>query len=328
MTLTAYPSQHPPAEAVRPWPWWRRVLSVGSGYAIGLGVCWMATTEHLWRWAPSPSGLAGVIHNPGIVGAIALPTAGAAVFVSVVRGAGRDRFALLRAAAAGARRSPASVSHQERAALFVTVGAPRARLAVAAVSWAAFVAFFAVLFRDWLLPIAVGVAAVYYLQTLASLRVRIGPGGVRVASRLGWRLAQVPLEAVTAAGVAYLDLTSLAGPVAGRLRGHPRLLAAWVRRNGPALTLNLADGGLVVIGMPDAERAAGLVAGLAGLDQSAPATPTPWPADLLEPVVHQEAVALLAQGRKLAAVKLILDRTNLSMREARRAVEAIAATSR
>ena len=324
MTLTAYPSQHPPAEAVRPWPWWRRVLSVGSGYAIGLGVCWMATTEHLWRWAPSPSGLAGVIHNPGLMGAIALLTGGAAVFVSVVRGASRDRFALLRAAAAGARRSPASVSHQERAALFVTVGAPRARLAVAAVSWAAFVAFFAVLFRAWLLPIAIGVAAVYHLQTLASLRVRIGPGGVRVASRLGWRVAQVPLEAITAAGVAYLDLPSLAGPLAGRLRGHRRLLAAWVRRNGPALTLNLADGGLVVIGMPDAERAAGLV----DLDQSAPAAPSPWPADLLDPGTYQEAVALLARGRKLAAVKLILDRTNLSMREARRAVEAIAAASR
>lgn len=166
-------------------------------------------------------------------------------------------------------------------------------------SWVAFVALVALLFRSRLLPIAVGVAAVYHLQTLASLRARIGPGGVRVASRLGWRLAQVPLQAVTAAGVAYLDLTSLAGPVAGRLRDHPRLLAAWGRRNGPALTLNLHAGGLVVIDMPDAERAAGLVAGFAGLDQSAPATPTPWPADLLEPVVHQEAVALLAQGSSL-----------------------------
>ena len=86
--------------------------------------------------------------------------------------------------------------------------------------------------------------------------------------------------------------------------------------------------------MPDAERAAALVAWLAGLDQYAATAPAPWPADLLEQALYQEVVALLAQGsfrrlrrRKLAAVKLILDRTNLSMREARRAVDAIAATS-
>jgi hypothetical protein len=328
MTLTAYPRQLPLPQTVRPWPWWRRVVALVSGWAVGFGICWAATSEHLWRWAPSASGLAGVIHDPGLAMAIAALVGGAAVIALVARGAKVDRFDLLRGAAVGARRNPASVSLQERAALFVTVGAPRVRVAVSAVSWAAFAALFAVPFRFWLLPIAVGVAAVYHLQTLAPLRIRIGPGGVRVASRLGWRLAHVPLEAVTAAGSAYLDLTSLAGPVAGRLHGHRRLLAAWVRHNGPALTLNLADGGLVVIGMPDAERAAGLIAGLAGLDHSATSPPAPWPADLLEPDTHQEAVALLVQGRKLAAVKLILERTNLSMREARRVVEAISATSR
>lgn len=126
-----YPSQHPAAEAVRPWPWWRRVLALASSWAVGFGICGAATVEHLWSWAPSPSALG--IHDPGLTVAVTLLTVGAAVFVVVARGANADRFALLRRAAAGARRSAASVSPHERAALFLTVGAPRARLAASAV---------------------------------------------------------------------------------------------------------------------------------------------------------------------------------------------------
>jgi len=185
-----------------------------------------------------------------------------------------------------------------------------------------------VLFRTLWLPLVVAVAAVIHLQGLAPLRVGVGPNGATVNSHLGWRLAQVPLDVVTAAGSTYLDVTSLADAVAGRLHGRRMLLAAWVRRNGPALTLNLAGGGLVVVGMAEAERAAGLVAGLAGLDRATTASATPWPADLLEPATYQEVVALVEQRRELAAVRLVRDRTSLGMGEARRAVEAIAVRSR
>lgn len=267
-------------------------------------------------------------YRPGLAAAVAVVVGSGAVFALVVRGAGVDRFILLRTAAAGARRSPPSGSLSQRAALFVTVGAPRLRVAVGAVAWAALVAGSAVLFRTLWLPLAVAVAAVIHLQGLAPLRVGVGPNGATVNSHLGWRLAQVPLDVVTAAGSTYLDVTSPAGAVAGRLHGRRMLLAAWVRRNGPALTLNLAGGGLVVVGMAEAERAAGLVAGLAGLDRATTASATPWPADLLEPATYQEVVALVEQRRELAAVRLVRDRTSLGMGEARRAVEAIAVRSR
>jgi hypothetical protein len=78
------------------------------------------------------------------------------------------------------------------------------------VAWVAFVAGVAVVFRTLWLPLAIAAAAVFHLQSLAPLRVGVSPKGVTVNSRLGRRLAQVPLEAVTAAGATYLDMTSIA----------------------------------------------------------------------------------------------------------------------
>ncbi len=139
----------------------------------------------------------------------------------------------------------------------------------------------------------------------------------------------VPLEEITAVGVIYAALASLRGSVAGRVVGHRPLAAAWVLRNGPALALNLAGGGSVVIGMPHAERAAGLVAGLAGANDpgSPPALSSPWPTDALDAATYDQAAALVKQRKKAAAAKLVCARTHMSVGDARHVIEAIAAMS-
>lgn len=91
------------------------------------------------------------------------------------------------------------------------------------------------------------------------------------------------------------------------------------------MTLSLADGGLVVIGMADAQRAAGLIAGLASLDQETQAFASPLPGDPLDPATRQQVAALLEEQRKLAAIRLVCARTGWSLRESRRAVEALTA---
>ena len=255
--------------------------SVASGSAVGLGVSWVASAERLWRFAPGPRSLASAHIDPGLVAALLVVVAGLAGIGLATRGADKARFARLRAAAAGARRPTAQGNPTRSAALFVTVGPPRLRVAAATLGWAALVATSALVFRSWLLPAAIGVGLALHLLRSGPLRVGIGPSGVTVRSWLGWRLARVPLDSIAAAGVAYPDLTSLGGPVAGRLWGCGVPLAAWVRHNGPALSLQLSEGGLVVLGMPDAERAASLVAGLADLagTPSSPGTPiSPDPA--------------------------------------------------
>ncbi|MDA8061387.1 MAG: hypothetical protein M0T80_02945 [Actinomycetota bacterium] len=339
MSLPAYPSPAPPGPPPAPWPRWRMLQSVTSGSAVGLGVSSVATAEHLWRFAPGPRSLASAHVDPGLAAGVALVVAGAAGIGLATRGADKARFARLRAAAVGARRPPAQGNPTRSAALFVTVGPPRLRAAAATLGWAALVVASALVFRTWLLPAAIGAVLAVYLLRSGPLRVGIGPSGVTVRSWLGWRLAHVPLDTIATAGVAYLDLASLGGPVAGRLWGCRPPLAAWVRRDSPALSLELSKGGLVVLGIPDATRAASLVAGLAGLspgstgpgglDRTVPAFPGHGPADRLDADARRALLELLGQrwqGNEVKAMKLVRDRTGCSLREARSAVEGIASS--
>ena len=205
MTSAAYPGPRPPADIVHPWNWRRLLLALVSAFAVGLGVCWAATVEHLWRWAPAPKGLANPAYDPGLVGAIVTAVGGAALFVLVARRARLDRFALLRSLSVGARRTPGSVSPTDRAALFVSTAAPRLHLAATLVGSVAFVTLFAVVFRTWALALALGVISAYQLQRVASLRVRVGLDGARVSSALGWKLGHVGADR----GTSPLSITEI-----------------------------------------------------------------------------------------------------------------------
>lgn len=332
MTASGYPASRSPTNDIRPWNWLRRLLAMLSSFVVAAGVGWSASVEHLWRWSPAPTGLANPSYDPGLAAAVLIALGGAAVFIVLVRRVTTDRFRLLQARSAGARRSPALVTSADSAALFVSTGVTRSRLAATAVGGALLVALCATVFRPWLLMGGLVAIWVYSLQRVASVRVRIGPGGVLVSSPLGWRLLRVPLNKITAIGTIYVDLVSLGGPMAGRLIGHRPLAAAWVLRDGPAMALNLVGGGLVVIGMPHADQAAGLVTGLAGLEGVAglASPPAAWPTDLLDPDTYDQALVLVKQGGRpnnVAATKLVHTRTQLSVGEARRVVEALIATA-
>lgn len=111
------------------------------------------------------------------------------------------------------------------------------------------------------------------------------------------------------------------------------MAAAWVLGNGAALVLHLVGGGLVVIGMPEADQAAGLVTGLAGLEgrqrlDAQASSAVAWPTDLSDTDTYEQVLALVKQGKRAAATKLVHTRTHLSVRQSLRTVEAVIATEK
>jgi hypothetical protein len=340
-SLPPWPAPDVTETAPRGWTWPRRILSILLGYGLGLGLGWVLTVTHQLRVTPQRSALAAL--NPGLlISSVVLLGAAAALIVlrwRTTRGwAGR-----LRSWVASRPQVRPSAHPGDQVALFTAASVSPFWLAASLTVWAGFTAGCVLLVRTPLLPTASALVMVW-LATRNRVRVWAGPAGVRISSVFRRRLFHTPLAGIRAVKTVPVLLNDSAGPVLGwwprRARRHQPGGMVFVRilHDGLALALELADGSCVVCSLPDASRAASLIAGLAGLPDAPAAAGPAAPGGPVAPPpgrspagvddwIAERVWAELRGGRKMAAVRLVktLARPRMDLRSAFRAVEAIAA---
>jgi len=190
-----------------------------------------------------------------------------------------ERLRLLRARVAASTPAAGSVGLTDHLALFSASKLSRSRRYRLAACWiyaAAGLVVLAQLLRTPLIPVIFVLIFAGAITPTVGFRVAIRPGGVRITSGFRRSLFEVPLPAVHSVRVVDLHLADFRGPIirrpSRRTAGKPGRAPVFLRvlQDGPALALETCDGGFMVCSLADAPRAAGLVAGLAGLSGSRP----------------------------------------------------------